>query len=436
MVKANNQTYLSPIKTCFGYSRLVQILRMKKNIVFAILLIFLSVHSYSQIDFEEGYFINESNQKVNCLIKNKNWKNNPSKFEYKILNDDSIRYGDISTIKEFGVNGIFKYIKAKVNIDKSLGEVNNLSNKRSPNFNQELLFLKVLIEGKASLFVYENGNLKRFFYKTDNSAINQLIYKRYLIKENKIAENKMYQQQLLNDLNCNEITFSDVKYVNYNKRDLEKFFIKYNECSKTDYIHYELKQKVNLFNVSLKAGLNYSNLTFRNSAYNDLNIDFDNESSFSFGIEAEFVLPYNKSKWAVVIEPTFQSYKTKKSMQVNNDYFGEIFGSKVNYQSLELPIGVRYYFYLNESSKIFTNISYVLNFANNSSAQLLKKDGTSHNKLKINPRRNIALGVGYKHRDRLSMEMRYYSKHEILDEYTFWISKFQKLSIIFGYTLF
>jgi len=50
----------------------------------SIMLCFGMTISYSQISFEKGYFINNTNQRISCYIKNSDWKNNPTEFVYKI----------------------------------------------------------------------------------------------------------------------------------------------------------------------------------------------------------------------------------------------------------------------------------------------------------------------------------------------------------------
>lgn len=107
---------------------------MKNKIFIAVILIILSFKSYSQIVFENGYFINESNQKIDCLIKNNDWKNNPIEFKYKTSNIDSIQSAAIQTIKEFGINGVFKYIRAEVEIDRSSDDLNYMSTEKKSNF--------------------------------------------------------------------------------------------------------------------------------------------------------------------------------------------------------------------------------------------------------------------------------------------------------------
>lgn len=209
---------------------------MRKQLLLIALFTILCAESYSQIIFENGYFIDESNNKIECLIKNVDWKNNPTEFEYKFSQNDTVHKATFKTVKEFGIYNVSKYIRAKTNIDKSSEQIDKMSSERNPNFQEELLFLKVLIEGKASLFLYIDGNLTRFFYKLNDSEIQQLVYKRYLIDDT-ILENNSFKQELFLKLKCEEIVLNDIKNLRYSNRDLEKLFIKYNKCTGSDYIN-------------------------------------------------------------------------------------------------------------------------------------------------------------------------------------------------------
>lgn len=425
---------------------------MRNQILFFVLIAFSSIESYSQIIFENGYFINESNQKTECLIKNIEWKNNPTEFEYKLTQNANIQKGGIKNVKEFGITGVSKYIRALVKIDKSSDNINNMGYNRNPIFNEEELFLKVLIEGKASLFYYEKGNLTRFFFKTNDSNINQLVYKRYLIKKNNthyivantpiitdnyyVTQNNYFRQQLYNDLKCMGITMRDVEYIKYKKRDLKRFFTKYNECINTGYIDFEPKQKKDLFNLSFRPGINLSNLAIQNSIPDPRDTDFGNELSFRFGIESEYILPFNKNKWGVIIEPTYQYYKSEKSKEAK-DVSGGILISKINYHSIALPIGIRHYFHLNDDSKIFANISHTHNYSRKSSFDFSRIDGSSYRPLDAKERsKTLDLGIGYKYKDRYSLEIRYQTKRNIVNDYINWYSEYKIFSVIFGISLF
>ena len=177
---------------------------MKKEILLLLTAI-LSLNCYSQISFEKGYFINNNEEKIQCFIKNVDWENNPKDFKYKLLEKSDPKTASIAQIKEFGIYNYSKYIRSNVNIDRSSENVNKLSNSKRPIFQEEELFLKVLVESKASLYQYVDNNLNRFFYNKDNSNIEQLIFKSYkttdLDKNNRYRNNR-YRQQLWVDLKC------------------------------------------------------------------------------------------------------------------------------------------------------------------------------------------------------------------------------------------
>ncbi len=59
---------------------------MTKKLLLLIITI-LHLEGYSQITFEKGYIIDNSDQKIECLIKNIDWIFNPVNLEYKISED-------------------------------------------------------------------------------------------------------------------------------------------------------------------------------------------------------------------------------------------------------------------------------------------------------------------------------------------------------------
>lgn len=407
---------------------------MKKKLLTIALIVTSCINLYSQIIFEKGYFINESNRKTECLIKNNDWKSNPKEFEYKLSPNGTIQKATIQTVKEFGINNFSKYIRAKTNIDKSSDLLNELSSERNPNFQEELLFLKVVIEGEASLFLYAGGNLTRYFYKLNDCEINQLVYKRYL-KDNKILKNEYYLQQLFQQLKCDEIQLNSIEHLRYSIRDLKRLFLKYNECISPNYINNELKQKKDLFNLTIRPGLNYSSLEIQSAAIDSRDFDFESNIGVRLGIEAELILPYNKNKWSIIIEPTYQYFKSEQTKEISN-ISGGILVAKVNYKSIELPVGVRHFFYLNDNSKLFANISYIVDFAGNSTIEFLRQDQTIVSSLEIKSGSSIAIGIGYKLKDMYGIEMRYCASRNVLGDYTSWDSDYRTISMVIGFSLF
>jgi hypothetical protein len=394
---------------------------MRKISIPFILMLF-TINVYAQIHFEKGYIIFKEGEKNECLIKNVDWKNNPSKIEYKLKENDEVKVATVKNILEFGVYGFSKYISRNVAIDRSSENLNKLSDKRVPQFSQEHLFLKTLIEAEASLYMYEDGELRRYFYSTPNNDIEQLVFKRYKVRGNKIGFNNQFRQQLLTELKCSKITTQMVERLNYKKKDLINVFNLYNNCHGKHFVNYEEKAKRKVFNVSIRPGFLNAKLS-ANSIQRSRNIDFDSELGFRIGAELGFILPYNKNKWEIVVEPTFRKFKTQKTIPSHT--------VTASFNSIELPIGLRHYVFINSENKVFLNAGIVLDFGQN--AKIEYSNGTD---LEINQSSNTSFGIGFRHKDTYSLELRYQVKKGLLNEYVFWGSDYKSISLILGYTIF
>jgi len=404
---------------------------MKKSLFF-VLLVFFSVNSFSQISFEKGYFIDNSNKKTECLIKNMDWKINPTEIDYKLTENDESKTIYIKNIKEFSVNNQSKYIRATVDIDRSSENLDQLNFDRNPVFNKEQLLLKVLVEGKANLYGYNDESLQRYFYSKEDKEIKQLVYKIYFNEYKYVINNVTYQQQLLNNLTCGNITLKDIKKVDYKKNDLVSFFVLYNNCVGGEQINFEEKVKRKVFQLTVRPGMNFSSLAIKAETPTSRDTDFDQEISFRFGIETEFILPFNKNKWSVILEPTYQYYKSEadRILHLGTD-FEKTEYVRVEYNSIEIPFGFRYYMFLNDDSKLFVNASYIIDI---SGSDVI--DYESGLDLDITSRNNLGLGFGYKFKNRYSLEFRYHTTRELLGNYVFWSSNYNTFSVIFGYSVF
>jgi hypothetical protein len=407
-----------------------------KNQLVLLVTIVLGLNSYSQISFENGYYVDNANQKINCLIKNTDWKDSPTEFEYKLSENSDSKKATIRSVKEFGIDNSSKYIRSTVNIDRSSDDINFLSNDMNPIYNEEVLFLKVLVEGKANLYEYVDSNLKRYFYSKETSNIAQLVYKTYATIDNTVGKNNRFRQQLWNELKCPNFKISKLEHLEYKKNDLVRFFTEYSECHNNDLVQFEPKQKRDLFNLTIRPRLNSSSLDIQNSISSSRNIDFGSKTGFGFGLEAEFILPFNKNKWAFAIEPTYQSFKSEKSTSTSIVSGGEILG-EIEYSSVEVPISLRHYFFLDNTSKIFVDASLILDLSSKSLITFKRADGSSlNNDLEIDSRSNLAFGIGYKLHDKYSLQMRYQASRELLGDYALWDGDFTTLSIILGYSIF
>ena len=183
---------------------------IKKQLVLIFGLL-LAINGFSQNTFVKGYFIKNSNEKIDCLIKNDDWLDNPTEFKYKLNENSEKQTLTINSVKEFGVLNKSKYVRHSVDIDRSSKIPDELDNNKNPIFKNEQLFLKVLIEGKANLYYYEDQGLVRFFFNKNLAEVKQLIFKHYLIDAQNWSINKEFRRQLWNTLKCESISMNSLK---------------------------------------------------------------------------------------------------------------------------------------------------------------------------------------------------------------------------------
>lgn len=408
---------------------------MKKYIILTLFFTVLSIVSKSQVIYKKGHFINESGEKIICLIRNVDRKKNPGEVQYKISKGDKVLKADIHSVKEFEIYGVAKFVRTTVKMDRSTDDEYYMGYEKDPVFKEETLFLRVLIEGKASLYSYMEKDLKRFFYQFSDTGISQLVYKRYKYGDNVVLVNAEYRVQLYVEFKCEDDILDVLNQLDYTKKDLIKFFVDYNKCSNSEYTKYRSNQKQKLVHISVRPGLNINNLSVWNDASHVMDTDFGNRIGYRIGVEAELMFPYTNNRWGVIVEPTYQKFTTEKTTG-SDDLAGLSLVSKVNYQSFEIPVGIRHYIFLNTNSKIFVNASYVFDFSYDSDLKFSRKNGNSISSANVSSKNNISIGLGYKYKNKFGLELRYHTDRELYNDYPAWNSEFKTLSVIFAYNLF
>ncbi len=393
------------------------------------LLLFLSIATFSQIKFEKGYFINNQNDTIHCFIKNIEWRHSPSEFEYKDSENSAVKIGNTQFIKEFSV-GEMIYQRFEVDIDLSPQTINQLTFDRNPEFTKKALFLKLLVQGKANLYVYNQPNFIYYFFSTGEIPVTPLIYKEYLNANRDLVKNEQYKQQLWTKLHYDGVTENDIQYLPYQKADLIKFFVQYNASLNTNYVNLDKKRNKGKLNLYIKPGVRFASLSIENPASPTLvrDTDFGGNTEVSLGIGLEYVLPFNQNKWAIFVEPTYRSFSGDQTIPYLNNATQSV---KTDYESIEAPIGIRHYFFLNDQSKLFLSGALGLDFAIGDKKIYFERSED----LDIDSGLNLILGIGYIYRKYL-IELKAGTSRDLLGEYVNWSFDYQTVSISVGYNLF
>lgn len=397
-----------------------------------LILFFIASVSFGQIKFEKGYFIDRDNQRIECLIKNLDWKDNPKEFSFKRNESAKPEKVNLNIIREFGINDCCRFIYANVKIDRSTTPIPGVKDQTASVFTRENLFLKVLLEGKASLYGYTDGKIQRFFYTLNDTVVTPLIYKEVHNGE-EILKNTDFRQQLWEKLKNPNYSQDQIKRINYTLVELKAFFRSYNESLGVTAKEQVSQKKKSYFNLKITPGMNSSSASLTAVERKQRpQLSFGSNQSFRIGLEAELILPINNYRWGILFEPAFQAYKA--------DAGGDNAIASLSYQSVEFPVGLRYHFYLNDDSRVFLNGFYVPGFGINMNSELdydfINPEPESIPEgpvtLKISPSGNLAFGAGFEYKQ-FSLEARYYAKKEILSVPRIESSEYNRFSVILGY---
>lgn len=416
-----------------------------KKLLWAVLLIG-SVSASAQVTFEKGYFITNDGNRVSCLIKNEEWRNNPTAFFYKTDESGEVKTQHIQGVKEFGVDNESQYKRFAVKLERSVNEAKSYAKNRNPEWKTETVFLQTLVSGQANLYLYTDSAITKYFYETPAATTEQLIYLKYLNSNDYIVENKMFIQQLKSNVSCANTSDKDFDKLAYNRKSLVKHFTAYNSCfasvseKNVDYTakdkdrdQFVLRITPSVFQAKLKVD---DPGTFYN-----MSTSFD-ATIFKFGLDLEYIFPFGKNRWSIFVNPGYQSFSgdntvVRQENQSNGGY-PIVYNEEVEFSTVEFPIGFRRYFFLSPNSKIFANIGFLVE------TTIGKKPSVEYSNtqnlpnaihsLPLGSGTSLFLGMGYNYK-RFSGELRFYIPRNIT-AVEGWEAKYSNLGLILGYKIF
>ena len=415
---------------------------MKTNILLFLLCSFSFFTVHSQIKYEAGYIIDNTGNRTEVLILNKDWRDNPSRFSYKLFAEGRAQNGDITEVSEFGVGDYLIYKRFTVPIDRSEEQVRKMSSKAEPEFFTQTVFLQQLIAGEVNLYSYREGVLKRYYLSKEDTGITPLIHKEYL-QNNNIATNNKFREQLYNLASCGHNILGILQKVKYEEKDLVEYLEMYHSCRKSEFDILKEEKKMAI-NFALKAGVDLATFKVEKGIYvKGAEVELD--PTLRVGAELEAVMPFNRNKWSLFLEPAYNSQKIEKRRLVSDVLYNrhEV-DLTVDYKFISIATGVRHYMFFTPSSKIFFSAGLSFDIPLETSVLIDRDD-----RYELDPQLDkttseayMNLGFGYNYRG-LSGEVRYNGgrrvygskeedTHYILD----WESKVSSFSFILGYQFF
>lgn len=245
-----------------------------------------------------------------------------------------------------------------------------------------------------------------------------------------IMKNERFKQQLKVLLACEKLSEKDLDKTDYIQSDLMNLFFIYNNCDNENPINSKISDD-NSLNISVVAGVRNASFVVDNVGLKKG--DFGNTTSFSFGLDMEYVFPFNKKHFSFFIEPTYQYYKPTSfvySQTSANDYY-----ATMDYKSLELPFGFRYYKGLSSSSQFFLELAGVADYPAIGKSKVIFEHGfnpiyTARNSF------NLAYGAGIRYLEKFILKIKYGAGRPVISTEPSMTARYKYLSATFGYTFF
>lgn len=392
-----------------------------RSFIFLMILCICSPAVVAQIEFEPGYYITNSGNRVEGLIKNLGWKKNPELFQFKTNDQAAPQNIGIKEASVFEINGQLKYLRAAVSVDRSTDSRTQLSMSMVPEFEPDTVFLKLLVEGEATLFELETEVNKRYYYQLRGEEITPLEYKKFFISSTEIRTNKTYQQQIRNSLNCSNINQDEIEKLEYKKRELVSVFTQFNECVNSDYMVYRGKE-AKRFNISIGPRFYRSTLEVTGSKERDF-ADFGAQSALTFDIEAEAFLPFNNNQWSLIV-----GFTPQKFAQTVTTEHGTI---SFDHSSINVPVGVRFNKYINPKTRWYLQSALVLTMFGETDIQYDFRNGANDTVSKP----GISLAAGFIYKDLINAQFEFEPRRQLFALATTFETAYQTAALSVSYRL-
>jgi hypothetical protein len=325
----------------------------KAPLVFLFLL-FFGFSGFSQNRFENGYYLDKDRNKIPVEIEQKSWTT-WSNSSLKIKENGEIRNIPMEDLQGFGIDGKIKFIREEVEIERSSDFLKDMDRDPKPVFQKEEVLLKVIVEGDYSLYLFLDGQAKKFFYRINDGEITQLVRKQYIEghpPEEIIMVNSLYKKQLEDIAVCS----TEGENIRYELYELKRFFINQNECNNSA-VDYALKREWrSKLGMNAGAGLVYNSAQVTRSFSS-----FDLQGiSPAIMLELEYKIPTIHHEFNINLTGYFN--KMDFSDEVEFTYSLEPREVTFTHSEVFVGIGGDYTYFLNNKSALVMGAGYYFPF--------------------------------------------------------------------------
>ncbi|WP_274474444.1 outer membrane beta-barrel protein [Mangrovimonas aestuarii] len=359
---------------------------------FSILFIFFSFISYSQITFQEGYLVTKKGEKIECLIQNNKWLYSPDNIHYKLNETSEVLEANVKEFKEFYIyNTEFKYVQATVKVNLGL---------QNEHLEWRNAFVKCILKGEASLFEFRSRQYWLFYLRIGNGDFIPLMNNTDVDGESDIHNVGRFKQQIFNALKCSGVKLQNIKRLKYNQNDLKDIVGDYNDCIGSKYEIFETERAKGKYYVSAFAGGSLFSFGNEDVSMGNQKVSMASSATITIGGELEYRFPIPRNKWAAFGRVNFSKLTANgRYSNMTSDNRGEYFKFNTEFNTVNIPIGGRYYAFINGKNSVFFDAGLSYGILLQSSINLEFATAMNDILLEVSEFENslgYCLGVGYK----------------------------------------
>ena len=408
-------------------------MKIRNSVLPGILFIILINTVHGQTNFKRGKVITLKGDTLYGMIDDQNKLKNPNVISFK-ENDNNLVYNFTpSEIKASIIDSGDFYLSAIIEIDMTYGKSINMKESYSKDslLKKDTVFIRVLLQSKMSLYLFNDKNAKNhFYYSTVTDSYHELTFKKVpVVIDNKtyLKNSSRYKNQLKYLMQDCQEAISKIKNTEYKENSLVELFRIYNNCISGNHIIYESLLIPNQNNYYLVVGLNRDQLVFK--GFSSLGLENSNFSKsynplIGFGVNIPF--KRGRAKYSMFSELAWKKFDTRA------DYYSFIYYENnihLQFSYLKLSSAFKYQFQ-NFSNKPYLfagpTLNYLIHFINtrheyNHNPNLSPNYSREKDDIVNIPELKFGIGlfggVGIRFK-KLSLEMRYetYSNFEKLVE--------------------
>ncbi|WP_264509230.1 hypothetical protein [Flavobacterium sp. N1719] len=410
---------------------------MKHFFLFNALLLFFTV---SAQNFKQGYFIDKSGNKTECLITTDIINESPDgNLTYRLQDKGTINTIDCYGLSEIAITNVIVYKKYNVKVETSSKRQSELTAYKNLDLVNKDVFLEVMEKGKLTLLgLVDNNNLQFYYLKEGMETPELLDYKEYMGGESKsyILKNEFYKQELLNIMVDAGFSDQDVFKVAYTKNEMVDLFKKYNlvfggrvemnttERKSTSPIKFFIKPRIGFSMIS--ASSLYSDKSAVQNPYSKS--EFSSKFVPEIGFEAELKV---KNALSFFLVTSYHSVKMNSDQIIYGNFSPiQTIETELKCSSVRFILGIRKYFEIHKNYNIYVNGLGVF--------EMVSKDSyskTMPSKFNLNNEIGLGLGLGLQFFKRTFVEVNYEFKRNLTSDYQFLNTPFSTLSLSFMYSL-